>query len=72
KASLEMRDFTDGFLENYLETVEPRVFESVGGYQLEGLGAHLMASIHGDNFTILGLPLLEVLDFLRNQGAVVT
>jgi septum formation protein len=43
---------------------------SVGGYQLEGLGAHLFSRVEGDFFTILGLPLLPLLEFLRDQDAV--
>jgi len=43
------------------------VTSSVGAYQLEGLGVHLFARIEGDHFTILGLPLLPLLDFLRSQ-----
>ena len=43
---------------------------SVGAYQLEGLGAQLMARVEGDFFTILGLPLLPLLQFLRDQGVL--
>ncbi len=50
--------------------VNPGVMTSVGCYQLEGLGVHLMTRIDGDYFAILGLPLLAVLDFLRSQGAL--
>jgi septum formation protein len=46
------------------------VLASVGGYQLEGLGVQLFESIEGDYFTILGLPLLQALDFLRRQGCL--
>ena len=45
---------------------------SVGAYQLEGLGAQLFSRVDGDYFTILGLPLLPLLDFLRNHGVVAT
>jgi septum formation protein len=47
-----------------------RVLATVGGYELEGLGAQLMAKIDGDYFAILGLPLLSLLEFLRVTGAV--
>ncbi len=48
------------------------VLDSVGAYQLEGRGAQLFTRIEGDYFTILGLPLLPLLDFLRLQGALAT
>ena len=48
----------------------PDVYASVGAYHLEGLGPHLMSRIEGDFYSILGLPLLAVLDFLRTQGAL--
>jgi septum formation protein len=48
------------------------VFTSVGGYQLEGRGVQLFQRIEGDFFTILGLPLLPLLDFLRARGALVS
>jgi len=48
----------------------PEVTTSVGAYKLEGLGAQLFDTIEGDYFTILGLPLLPLLDFLRRQGAL--
>jgi septum formation protein len=66
-----MRSFTDGFLELYLERMGPEVTTSVGAYKLEGLGIQLFDSIAGDYFTILGLPLLPLLDYLRRKGAVV-
>lgn len=71
-ASLTMRPFTDAFLDRYLETVGAAVQETVGGYQLEGLGAQLFARIAGNYFTILGLPLLPLLDFLRVRGVLET
>ena len=72
QATLAMRSFTDGFLELYLERMGPEVTTSVGAYKLEGLGIQLFDSIAGDYFTILGLPLLPLLDYLRRKGAVVT
>jgi septum formation protein len=69
-ATLLMRDFGDAFLDAYLEAVGPAALQSVGAYQLEGLGGQLFARIDGDYFTILGLPLLPLLDFLRNHGVV--
>ena len=69
-AKLTMRPFTDGFLDDYLAAVGPAALESVGAYQLEGRGAQLFSKVEGDYFTILGLPLLALLDFLRNHGVV--
>jgi nucleoside triphosphate pyrophosphatase len=69
-ATLLMRNFGDGFLDAYLAAVGDAVLTSVGAYQLEGLGAQLFARIDGDYFTVLGLPLLPLLDFLRNHGVV--
>ena len=66
RASLTMRDFSDGFLDDYLDAIGERALTTVGGYELEGLGAQLFARIEGDYFTILGLPLLPLLDVLRS------
>lgn len=66
-ASLTMRDFSDGFADAYLRAAGDAVLTSVGGYQLEGLGAQLFSRVEGDHFGILGLPLLPLLDFLRSQ-----
>jgi len=66
-AKLTMRDFSDGFLEDYLDIAGAAAMRSVGGYQLEGIGIHLFARIEGDYFTILGLPILPLLDFLRKN-----
>ena len=68
EARLTMRDFSDAFLDRYLENAGPEVLESVGAYRLEGTGAQLFAEIKGDYFTILGLPLLPLLTFLRGHG----
>ena len=69
-ATLTMRPFTDGFLDDYLDQVGPAVLSSVGAYHLEGRGAQLFSRIEGDFFTILGLPLLPLLGFLRDHGAL--
>lgn len=69
QATLTMRRFTDAFLDRYLVEVGELALQSVGAYQLEGLGAQLMAKVEGDYFAILGLPLLPLLDFLRARGA---
>jgi septum formation protein len=67
-ARLTMRDFSDEFLEAYLAAAGAAVTASVGAYQLERLGIHLFEKIAGDHFTILGLPLLRLLEFLRRNG----
>lgn len=69
-ATLTMRDFSDGFLEDYLALEGAAALGSVGCYRLEGPGAQLFATIEGDYFAILGLPLLGLLEFLRGQGAL--
>jgi nucleoside triphosphate pyrophosphatase len=69
-AQLTMRDFSDEFLDRYLSLVGQAVVESVGGYQLEGIGVHLFDRIEGDHFTILGLPLLRLLAACRRLGFV--
>jgi septum formation protein len=65
RARLTMRPFSDAFLDEYLGAAGESVLRSVGAYQLEGLGAHLFSRIDGDYFTVLGLPLLPLLEFLR-------
>jgi len=69
-ARLTMRDFSDGFLDDYLDMAGPAALASVGGYQLEAIGVHLFERVDGDYFTILGLPLLPLLAFLRENGFV--
>lgn len=67
-ARLTMRNFSEHFLDDYLDRVGEEVLHSVGAYQLEGLGAQLFQRVEGDFFTILGLPLLPLLGFLRVHG----
>jgi septum formation protein len=67
---LTMRDFTDAFLDAYLALDGEAVLASVGAYRLEGPGIHLFARVQGDHAAILGLPLLELLGFLRQHGVV--
>jgi septum formation protein len=67
-ARLTMRDFTDAFLDHYVALCGPSLTTSVGAYRLEGPGPQLFERIEGDYFTILGLPLLPLLDFLRGAG----
>ena len=69
-ARLTMRDFSDRFLEDYLDMAGDAALASVGGYQLEGIGVQLFERIEGDYFTILGLPLLPLLGYLRQNKFV--
>lgn len=71
-ASLEMRAYSDDFIDAYLAAAGEGVLTSVGAYQVEGLGLQLFNWIEGDHFTILGMPLLAVLDYLRIRGAIGT
>ena len=72
EARLTMRDMSPAFVGHYLARVGERALESVGAYQVEGPGIQLFARIEGDFFTILGLPLLPLLAFLREQGILET
>lgn len=69
-ADMSMRDFTETYLEDYLDQVGPSVYQSVGGYQIEGRGIQLFDRVAGDYFTIIGLPLLPLLAQLRTMGEV--
>ena len=67
-ARMTMRELSEDAIEAYLNAVGDAAATSVGAYQLEKLGVHLFSRIDGDHFTILGLPLLPLLAFLRGQG----
>lgn len=69
-ARMTMREMTEAELAAYLDATGDAVTTSVGAYQLEGLGIHLFERIEGDHFTILGLPLLPLLAFLRRERLV--
>jgi septum formation protein len=67
-ARMTMRQLSEAQINAYLDEAGVAVTTSVGAYQLEGLGIHLFERIEGDHFTILGLPLLPLLAFLRGEG----
>jgi septum formation protein len=67
---LTMREFSDRFLDDYLAVEGAAVLDSAGAYRLEGRGVQLFERVEGDYFAILGLPLVELLGFLRNRGDI--
>jgi len=71
-AELTVRPLGEDFIARYLDAVGDAALQSVGAYQLEGLGAQLFSRVRGDYFTVLGLPLLPLMDLLRNHGVLVT
>jgi septum formation protein len=68
---MQMRWLSDAFLEAYLAAEGATLLGSVGAYRLEGRGVQLFSRITGDHFAVLGLPLIELLGFLRERGALV-
>jgi len=70
-ALLTMRNFSEAFLDDYLARTGDEALTTVGAYRLEGLGAQLFLKVEGDFFTVLGLPLLPLLDFLRENGELI-
>ena len=66
-ARMSMRCLSEAEIVAYLDEAGAAVTSSVGAYQLEGLGVHLFERIEGDHFTILGLPMLALLEFLRSE-----
>lgn len=70
EAKLSMRAFSDEFLDQYMADTGDEILWSVGAYQLENMGAQLFNKVEGDFFSILGLPLLPLLDFLRGHKVV--
>jgi septum formation protein len=67
-ARLTMRAFSERFVDSYLDACGDAATASVGGYQVEGTGIQLFDRIEGDYFTILGLPIMPLLEFLRQDG----
>jgi len=70
KATLIMRPLSADFINRYLDKLGDDAFWSVGSYQIEGLGAQLFTKVDGSHFTVLGLPLLPLLDFFRRAGCM--
>jgi len=68
KSTLHMRPLTEGFIENYVSDTWDDIRHCVGCYQIEGKGVQLFSRLEGDQFTIMGLPLLEILGYLRAIG----
>ena len=68
EANMHVHELSDEFIETYLKIEGEKVLTSVGAYRLEGMGTQIFERIDGDYFTILGLPLLPLLEELRNQG----
>jgi len=70
RAILHVRPLSKAFIDAYIESEWPAIGHCVGGYRLEALGVQLFAKIEGSHFTILGLPLIGLLDYLRTRGVV--
>lgn len=70
RALLTMREYSNEFLDDYLEAIGDDCKTSVGGYKIEGRGVQLFKSVSGDHFTILGLPLVALLEKLRELGEI--
>lgn len=68
RAKMTVRPLSNAFIETYLDMEYPNVAGCVGCYRIEGPGAQLFSRIEGDQFTIIGLPLLPLLDYLRTRG----
>jgi septum formation protein len=70
QANMTVRMFSEAFLDDYLEKVGERILKSVGGYQIEGMGVQLFSAIQGDYFTIIGVPLLPLMEKFRELGVI--
>lgn len=70
RPKLTVRPLSENFINTYVDSVGEPLLSTVGAYQLEGLGAQLFSQIEGDYFSILGLPLLPLLDYLRTRNVI--
>ena len=70
-AELAVRTLSAKFIESYLDRIGDAALSSVGGYQVEGLGIQLFDAIRGEHSTILGMPLIPLMGFLRDEGVIV-
>jgi septum formation protein len=70
RAKMHVRNLSDAFIDQYLDAEWPEISGCVGCYRIEGPGAQLFSRIEGSQFTVLGLPLLQVLDYLRIRGVM--
>ncbi|MEM1373471.1 MAG: Maf family protein [Pseudomonadota bacterium] len=68
--SMTMRSFSDAFLDGYLDRNWPEIGSCVGGYMIEAEGSRLFEKIDGDYFSVLGLPLLPLMNFLSQEGVI--
>lgn len=69
-ARLHVRDLSDDFIENYLKVEWPEISYCAGAFRIEAMGPQLFSAIEGDQFTVLGMPLLPVLEALREEGVL--
>ena len=69
-ANMTMRNLSDGFILKYVEDNWNKIQHSVGGYEIESSGASLFSKIDGDHFSVLGIPLLQLIDYLINRGVI--
>jgi len=72
QAQMQMREFSQGFLDQYIQNCAEPILSCVGGYQLEGAGAQLFHAVKGDYFTVLGLPLIPLLEFFRTRNILIS
>lgn len=69
-AKMTMRDFSESFLDSYMDKAGDGIVNSVGAYEMEGAGSQLFEKVEGDFFSILGLPLIPLMGALREAGAL--
>jgi septum formation protein len=72
KVELKVRNITDKFIENYIDQEGDALLQTVGAYRFEKRGSQLFSSVKGDFFSVLGLPLLPLLEYLRTRNAILS